>query len=139
MTMRRSFCARVLLSRAILPSLNEWTTAVHRDNARHSLLFHAGDLPPTSQTNVKQADAFVATVARLLDRKARPHRGHPYWHGAMAAFYEAKGARLNKEEWRFALGTQAARKLADQMAPAARQICAHGSAAAGSTVASPLA
>src|SRR6202035_2792022 len=26
-------------------SLSEWTTALHRDNARHTLVFHAADLP----------------------------------------------------------------------------------------------
>ena len=96
-----------LKPRDLAKSLNDWTTAVHRNNARHSVVFHAGDLPSDVEANVKQADAFVSEVARHLRRKPRPYRGHPYWRGAMAAFYEATGRRLSKEEWQFVLGTQA--------------------------------
>jgi SAM-dependent methyltransferase len=96
-----------LKPRDLAKSLNDWTTAVHRNNVRHSVVFHAGDLPPNIEANVKQANAFLSEVARHLRRKPRPHRGHPYWRGAMAAFYEATGRRLSKEEWQFALGTQA--------------------------------
>ena len=90
-------------------SLSEWTTTVHRDNARRTLVFHADDLPRQLEDRVAEADAFVDNVARLLARKKpRPYRGHPYWHGAIAAFYDAKGRRLSDEEWRYALGLPAA-------------------------------
>jgi hypothetical protein len=90
--------------RELAKSLSEWTTAVHRDNARRTVVFHAGDLP--SQLNAKnaEADAFLEQVAHYFKRKPPlPYRGHPYWRGAMAAFYDATGRRLNEEEWRYAL------------------------------------
>lgn len=90
-------------------SLIEWTTAVHRENASRTLIFHADDMPAQLEDKIADADAFVDKVARLLNRKKpRPHRGHPYWHGAIAAFYDAKGQKLSDEEWRYALGLPAA-------------------------------
>lgn len=85
-------------------SLNEWTTSTHRANAQHTLLFHAGELPDKVAESIAAADAFIAQIARELKRRAQPHRGHPYWHGAMAAFYDATGRKLDDEEWRYALG-----------------------------------
>jgi 2-polyprenyl-3-methyl-5-hydroxy-6-metoxy-1,4-benzoquinol methylase len=93
-----------LKPRDLAKSLTEWTTVVHRDNARHSLVFHADEIPIDIGTSIKQADAFVSRIGSYLGRKPRPYRGHPYWRGAMAAFYEATGHKLNKEDWRFALG-----------------------------------
>jgi len=95
-----------LKPRVLARSLSEWTTVVHRDNARHSVVFHADEIPADIGDSIKQADAFVARVARSLKRKPLPYRGHPYWRGALAAYYEATGRRLNKEEWRFAIGQQ---------------------------------
>lgn len=97
-----------LQSRRLATSLNEWTTAVHRANAHQTLLFHAGEPPAALSGTIAEADAFVAGVESLLDRKIRPHRGHPYWYGAMAAFYDAKGHRLDDDEWRYALRLPAA-------------------------------
>ena len=85
-------------------SLSEWTTAVHRANADHSLLFHSDDLPPEINRRIEEADSFIAAVAKHLSLKPLPHRGHPYWQGAMAAFYEFGGRKLNEEEWFYALG-----------------------------------
>jgi hypothetical protein len=85
-------------------SLSEWTTAVHRKNANHSLFFHAEELPPELNRSVEEADTFIAEVAKYLSRKVQPYRGHPYWHGAMAAFHEVGGRKLNNEEWIYALG-----------------------------------
>lgn len=93
-----------LKPRDLASSLNEWTNEMHRGNARHSLVFHADEIPPDIGRGIKQADAYVSQVARRLTRKARPVRGHPYWRGAMAAFYEATGRKLNKEDWYYALG-----------------------------------
>jgi len=85
-------------------SLSEWTTSVHRKNASHSLFFHADELPSEINDSIKEADVFIADVARHLSPKPQPDRGHPYWRGAMAAFHEASGRRLSDEEWFYALG-----------------------------------
>ena len=79
-----------LQPRRLADSLGEWTTAIHRDNARTTLVFHAGELPAELASKIAEADAFVDRVANLLKNKPRPHRGHPYWYGAVAAFRDAK-------------------------------------------------
>jgi hypothetical protein len=84
-------------------SLSEWTTITHRENANRSLLFHADELPSNVGRSIEEADAFIADVARNFSREPLPHRGHPYWIGAMAAFREAAGQKLNDEEWSYAL------------------------------------
>jgi len=44
-------------------SLEEWTTAQHRENVAHTLVYHAGELPPAvPATN----GGFLAWVDRLL-------------------------------------------------------------------------
>jgi hypothetical protein len=85
-------------------SLSVWTTGVHRNNANHSLFFHAEDLPSEINRSIHEADAFLGDVAKNLSRTPQSHRGHPYWRGAMAAFYEVGGRKLNDEEWFYALG-----------------------------------
>jgi methyltransferase family protein len=85
-------------------SLSEWTTALHRDNARHTLIFHAADLSPSSNAVQAEADAFVAQVGRLLDRNPIPHRGHPYWRGAIAAYHGQIGQRPDEDDWQLMLG-----------------------------------
>ena len=97
-----------LQPRQLATSLCEWTTAIHRDNARQTLLFHADDLPAQLKGTVAEADAFVDRVARLIKSRPQPHRGHPYWYGAIAAFYDATGRKLDDDEWRYALGLPAA-------------------------------
>ena len=89
--------------RRLAASLNEWTTAVHRANAHQTMLFHADEPPATLTSAISEADAFVAGVENLLDSRVRPHRGHPYWHGALASFHDEKGRRLDDDEWRYAL------------------------------------
>jgi hypothetical protein len=98
-----------LKSRQLAKSLSEWTTSVHRDNARHSLIFHADPLPAGIAQSVETSDAFIADVAHHLRNLPKPYRGHPYWHGAMAAFYDATGRKLDDVEWRYALGLPASR------------------------------
>ena len=88
-------------------SLTEWTTAFHRQNAGHSLVFHAGEIPSNLSENVAEADRFVAQVASIMHGKPLPHRGHPYWRGAMAAFNDATGRKLTLDEWRMVLGLPA--------------------------------
>ena len=84
-------------------SLGEWTTATHRENARRSIVFHAEDVPPAIAESIVKADAFIEEVARAIRVAAQPHRNHPYWRGAMAAFHDATGRRLTVEESRYAL------------------------------------
>jgi hypothetical protein len=90
--------------RALAKSLSEWTTSVHRENARHTVIFHASDIPVQLSSKIAEADAFVAEVAQLLRRKPRPYRGHPYWRGAVAAYHDAIGQKLNESDWKYALG-----------------------------------
>src|SRR5712691_829188 len=89
--------------------LSESTTALHRDNARHTLVFHAADLPSSLIAMEAGADAFVAQVGRLLNRKPQPHRGHPYWRGALAAYHSHTGQRPNEEDWQLMLGRRTTR------------------------------
>jgi hypothetical protein len=93
-----------IVPRQLAKSLSEWTTSVHRENARHSLLFHADELPAEIKDRIGEADAFIANLGRHLSRKPQAYRGHPYWRGAMAAFHESSGHRLSDEEWFYALG-----------------------------------
>jgi len=88
---------------ALAKSLTEWTTAIHRENAHNSIVFHAEDVPPAVAATIAEADAFIATVARSLKREPQPYRNHPYWRGAMAAFHDAKGNRIASRESQFAL------------------------------------
>jgi hypothetical protein len=87
-------------ARTLARSLSEWTTSVHRGNARHSLIFHAGELPLQLAADIAKADAFVAKIASRLKREPMPFRGHPYWLGAIAAFESWVGpARSGKSLW----------------------------------------
>jgi hypothetical protein len=95
--------------RRLAKSLNEWTTKDHRENARHTVVFHAGELRPDLARNIEQADAFVFEVARHFARKPQPYRGHPYWLGTMPAFQDAAGRKPNEDERRHALGRAARR------------------------------
>ncbi len=96
-----------LTLRPLAKSLSEWTTHTQRQNVKHSVVFHAGELPAQLSSKVAEADDFVDRVSLLLKRKPLPYRGHPYWRGAMATFYDATGRKLNEDEWRYALGLPA--------------------------------
>lgn len=90
--------------REIAASLSEWTTARHRLNAADTIVFHARELPAALPDAIAEADRFVAEVARGLSAKPQPHRNHPYWRGAVAAFDAALGRRPNEDDWRVMLG-----------------------------------
>jgi 2-polyprenyl-3-methyl-5-hydroxy-6-metoxy-1,4-benzoquinol methylase len=85
-------------------SLSEWTTARHRKNADTTILFHADEVPPTIDADLAELDSFVRRVKQEMTAPPRPHRSHPYWAGAIAAFNEASGAKLNDNDWRLSLG-----------------------------------
>lgn len=89
---------------ALAGSLSEWTNARHRENSASTVVFHADDIPLSIGDAVGEADRFVGEVASKLKQPPKPVRQHPYWAGAIAAFNEASGARLTRDEWRRALG-----------------------------------
>ena len=85
-------------------TLSEWTNARHRENSATTVVFHADDIPPSIENAVDEADRFLAQVNSKLKKTPKPFRQHPYWTGAIAAFNEASGASLTRDEWRRALG-----------------------------------
>ena len=85
-------------------TLSGWTTERHRENANHSVVFHADDVSAEVGKTVADADLYVQQLAQLMKRKAKPHRNHPYWRGALASYHEATGRKLNLDEWRLVLG-----------------------------------
>jgi hypothetical protein len=94
---------------ALARSLGEWTTAQHRNNVSHSLVYHAGDLPTGLPATVAAADEYVAKVAHHVRRPPQPHYGHPYWRGAIATVQEAARGRLSPEALRGLLGAPSRR------------------------------
>jgi hypothetical protein len=74
-------------------SLSEWTTAHHRANAQETIVFHASALPESLPPALAEADEFIQTLSRQLEPSPQPHRNHPYWLGAIAAFDEAIAQR----------------------------------------------
>lgn len=93
-----------LRPRALARTLSEWTTHHHRQNVRHSIVFHAGDGPETLDATIAAADRFIAEVERSMRQKPQPHRDHPYWLGALAAQHEATGRSLRLHDQWLALG-----------------------------------
>jgi hypothetical protein len=73
--------------------LSEWTTARHRANAEHTLIFHAGPLPARLPDALGNLDDFIAKLTPRLAALPQPHRNHPYWLGAIAAFDAAVAHR----------------------------------------------
>jgi hypothetical protein len=90
-------------------SLEEWTTARHRDNVAHTLVYHAGELPPELPAAAAEADEYVAQITRRLRGGPQPHYGHPYWRGAIATFREVARGRLSPEALRKLLGASSHR------------------------------
>lgn len=90
-------------------SLEEWTTAQHRENVARTLIYHAGELPPSLPAAVAAADDYVAQVTRHLREPPQPHCGHPYWRGAIATVQEAARGRLSPEALRNLLGASSRR------------------------------
>jgi hypothetical protein len=85
-------------------SLGEWTTARHRENSATTVVFHADEIPNSLRDAIDEVDRFVAEVGTWLPKTPKPHRRHPYWTGAIAAFKESTGASLTSDEWRLVLG-----------------------------------
>jgi hypothetical protein len=89
---------------ALADSLSEWTTAQHRRNAAHTIVYHAAGLPPALTQTVGEADAFVDTVGRFLSSEPHPHRHHHYWIGSLAVSRARTRRPLGKADWEFLLG-----------------------------------
>ena len=85
-------------------TLAEWTTARHRENVRHTLVYHAADIPAKTSEVAAEAEAFIDRVTRSLTCAPQPYRTHPYWIGAIAAHRSASGQMLSSEDWDFLLG-----------------------------------
>jgi hypothetical protein len=85
-------------------SLVEWTTKDHRQNIRHTLVYHAAEVPDAVGDAIAEADSFLAKVGTNLTAAPQPHLDHPYWLGAIAAHRAATGQRLSPQEWAFVLG-----------------------------------
>jgi len=102
-----------LMPQKLAASLDEWATAHHRDNARHTIIYHAGEicrdaeiLPFIAGTMTK-ADAFVAETSRFLRPSPVPHRDHPYWRGAIAAHRLHTGQKLTDPDMKMLRGMRA--------------------------------
>jgi hypothetical protein len=88
-------------------SLAEWTTAMHRENIKHILVYHAEDAPAGLAGSTKELDRFIDAVARRLPAAPQPHRNHHYWIGAIAVHRAATGQALTPQDWEFLLGEAA--------------------------------
>jgi hypothetical protein len=73
--------------------LSAWTTAQHRANAAHTLVFHAADEPANLGDAVAEADRYIAGVGELLAPEPQPHRGHHYWTGSTRSIGPARDGR----------------------------------------------
>ena len=85
-------------------SLAEWTTAAHRENVKHTLIYHAQDTPAGIAGSIRELDRFIDAVSRRLPATPHPHRNHHYWIGAIAAHRAATGQALTPQDWEFLLG-----------------------------------
>jgi hypothetical protein len=74
-------------------SLSQWTTSGHRANARQAIVFHAAEPPASLPAALAEADAFMRDLSPRLSPRPQPHRNHPYWRGAIAAFDAAVAER----------------------------------------------
>lgn len=70
-------------------SLTSWTTAQHRVNARGTLTFHAGELPPAAASVAGQAQRFIAELERYFTAPPKSHRHQSYWASAIAEWPNA--------------------------------------------------
>lgn len=100
-----------LTPKRLASSLSEWTTKEHRSNVRDSHLFHGGDLPAQLGEVVREADAFIADTERQLRGRPKPHRGHRYWQGALAAFFAIRPSPLGDPLAGHVYGTEALQAL----------------------------
>ena len=89
---------------SLADSLSEWTTAQHRGNVAHTLVYHAAERPASLAQAVAEADAFVGKVRGMLSAEPHPYRHHHYWIGSIASNRARTRRPLSKEDWQFLLG-----------------------------------
>jgi hypothetical protein len=93
-----------LKASVLAKTLSQWTTARHRENSNYSVVFHSEHVPQAVKKTVAEADGFLTEVRRAMKKTPKPHRGHPYWRGAIAAYNNATGKKLMLNEWGLVLG-----------------------------------
>jgi hypothetical protein len=69
--------------RSFAKALAMWATTTHRDNARHTLIFHAEASPRCLAEAVAVSEAFVREVETYRDEPPKPFRHHPSWSRAL--------------------------------------------------------
>src|SRR5579864_4759702 len=90
-----------LVKEELAAQLSEWTTAQHRANAAHTVVFHAADEPPNLADTIAEADRYIAKVGELLSPQPQPHREHHYWIGSIAVNRARTRRALSREDWQF--------------------------------------
>ena len=73
------------LTNNLIYALSEWTTARHRENAKHSVYFHTRDISEKEKALIEtELNQFVAQIEIGLQRiPPKPYYHHPYWTGAL--------------------------------------------------------
>jgi hypothetical protein len=66
-------------------TLAPWTTREHRRAARHDIVFHEKDIPPSIDKAKARAAAFIDTVTNQLPPPVS-HIEHPYWTGGSRVY-----------------------------------------------------
>lgn len=88
----------------LVHALSEWTTAQHRDNARHTIYFHGQTLSDQDkQTLNDKLDHFIKPLSLSLNRlKAQPYYDHPYWFGAIESHKREQAILAGANDYDFA-------------------------------------
>jgi hypothetical protein len=97
-----------LTPRRLASYLSDWATSEHRRNAHTAVVFHTGDVPDEVRAVVAASGDYVRRVERKLRAAPQPHRGHPYWRGALSAAADYAGRQR-----RFGVRAPFTRILAD--------------------------
>lgn len=89
--------------RSFARTLEIWATVGHRDNARHSLIFHARAPPPSLAATIAASNAFVSEVEANRTVSHKPFRNHPNWGRALD--YHLATAETDQNRTRLAVIT----------------------------------
>jgi hypothetical protein len=86
-------------ARSVANGLASWATALHRENARHALVFHGGPHPARLRETIALSETFVSKVDAHCTKAPMPFRHHPLWtraleHHAATALMEQDPVRL---------------------------------------------
>ena len=86
--------------RSLAGALAPWATTSHRDNARHALVFHAGELSPDVAGAIAASEMFVSEVRANSPASPAPFRHHPLWGRSLD--YHMTTARVEQDLTRLA-------------------------------------